>query len=423
MKTIKIILALFSICLYHLAFSQDKYSISGFAELDHISFLKEKDNKINSRNQGILQLDVASNFSSKYSFFSSIEFRNDLSDETRDRVYVDELYMDLFFKKWDLRVGKQIISWGKADGFNPMNTLSPTDYSDVLDTEDEDIGIFALNGKFYLGSMELQLVYSTLFTSSLLPSGTSRWQVGTESTVNIQGSNYNTIYNINVSKPVDKLSSSQFAIKLSQQFNNLDFSLAYFNGYNHIPQLIQSVGTIDNTANTAEINIEQKYYRHQVISGDFSLALGKYIFKGEGSLFIPQDIPVDDQYFQYVVGLDRTFSNVIADNNLFVIIQWMHEITNNGISYAGRDFNHLFQKNIMCRLEMDLSSSTTLSLQGMYAIEYEDYYIRPELTYNISDGLNLSLLADLLGGNDDKGGLFSGYSDNGRVQAKLKYSF
>lgn len=133
-------------------------------------------------------------------------------------------------------------------------------------------------------------------------------------TVNIQGADYDAIYNINVSEPAAKLSSSQFALRLFQRFNKLDFSLAYFNGYNHIPQLIQSVGTIDNIANTVGINIEQKYYRHQVISGDFSLALGKHIFKGEGSLFIPQDIPVDDQYSQYVVGLDRTFINVIADN-------------------------------------------------------------------------------------------------------------
>lgn len=395
-------------------------SLNGFVELDHITFFEEKQETINSRNQSILQLELKSKLSRNYHLFTSAEFRNDLSDASRNRVYLDEAYIDMYFKKWDLRVGKQIMSWGKADGFNPSNILNAVDYSDVLDTEDENIGVYALNAKWYIGSMELQFVYSPIFTSSVLPSVNSRWQSEMPTSVNIDGNNYPTIYNAIEERPKDRLSNGQFALRLSKSFNNLDFSVSYFIGYNDIPEIIQSNVTV-NEDNMATIDIKQKFYRQQVLSGDFSWALGKYILKGEGGLHFPSDIPNDKPYFQYVLGVDRRFS--IGDNSLLIILQWMHEIKSKNIEYSSRDFNHLFQKNIMCRLEMEFSGNSKISLQGMYSLKYDDFYIRPEYSYNIADGLNLSVACDILGGNKSKNGLFYGYSDNSRVQVKLKYSF
>jgi hypothetical protein len=422
-KKTMLLLSIFLITTVLNAQNDENISINGSLRLDHISFFEEKENTVNSRNQSLLQLDFTSRLNNNYSLFSSVEFRNDLSDATRNRVRIDEAYIDLFFKRWDLRVGKQIILWGKADGFNPMNVLNAVDYSDILDTADENLGIFALNGKWYLGKWELQTIYSPIFTNSILPSANSRWQVQIPPSINIQGNDYQAIYSMAVDKPIDRLRNGQVAVRLSRNFNRFDFSFAYFNGYNSRPAIIRSAGNINSDNNSVEINIMQKYYRHQVIAADFSMVLGKYIFKGEGGLYFPQNIPNNNPYFQYVVGFDRTFANVIGDNDLFVILQWIHEIRNENPENSMRDFNHLFQRNLMCRLEMDFSGNTKISLQGMYSLKDQDFYIKPEISYNIADGLNLSLAADLLGGNKKRNGLFSGYSDNSRMQAKLRYSF
>jgi len=398
-------------------------SFGGYLELDHFSFFKEKYQQVNGRNQGVVHLELASKLGDEHSFFSSVEFRDDLSDKTRDGVCLEEAYVDLNFRQWDLRFGKQIFSWGKADGFNPMNTLGVIDYTDVLDAGDEKLGIFAVNGKFYFGDFELQTVYLPIFTSSVLPHSGGRWEVEMPYLVSISGSSFQPIYGMIVQKPMEKIENSQFAVKLSRNFSGLDISLAYFNGYNHIPEIITRIGAIDATDKTVQINILQQYYRHQVVSGDFSMLFGKYIFKGEGGLHFPKKIPNDKPYFQYVVGFDRTFSRVLGDNSLFVILQWMHEIKSSQVEYSGRDFNHLFQKDVMCRLELDFLGNTQVSLQGIYAIDYEEFYLKPKLSYNISDGLNLALSADLLDGNKRKNGIFSSYSNNSRVQIKIKYSF
>ena len=398
-----------------------KYSLGGFAEIDHHSFFKEKEGMINSRNQNTVQLELKSNLSDSYSFFSSIEFRNDFSDPDRNRVYLRETYIDLHSKKIDLRVGRQVILWGKADGFNPTSNMTPIDYSDILDTDDEEIGIFALKSNFYLGDWELQGVISPTFQSSIFPSTKSRWQGEYPDFINYNGINRPARFiREEVSMPENKFKDFQYGLRLSRNFNNIDFSVSYYQGWNDIPNTTSNVSLSGDTVN---VSAQPNYYKHQVIGGDFSWVLGRYILKGEGALFLPREIIQDEPYFQYVIGFERIFSNIIDDKNLFVIAQWIHEIKSNKVEYRGNDFNHLFQRNLMTRIEMDINRDMKFSIQAIYALKYEEFYIKPEIIYNISDGLNFSLMADFLGGNKEKDGFFSNYSDNSRLRAKLKYNF
>ncbi|MDR3340606.1 MAG: hypothetical protein LBT25_11065 [Candidatus Symbiothrix sp.] len=407
------------------SFSQEndfKYSINGFVEIDHFSFFKEKRDFINHRNQSLLQLNIKSDFNDNFSFFSSVEFRNDLSDSRRDRIYLKEAFIDMFFPKIDLRIGKQVILWGKADGFNPTNNLIPTDYSDILDTDGEEIGILSANAKFYVNDWQIQGIFSPAFQASVFPSFNSRWQQNYPSLLSYNGLNLPThfLWN-NTEMHGNVFSDSQFAFKVSRNLKNLDFSFSYYNGLNDIPLIYNKIESVIN--DTINISITQNYYKHQVIGIDFSYILEKYVIKGEGAFFIPNSPKEAKTYFQYALGFDRAFNNIIYDKSLFVIVQWIQELKVKNLEYSSKDLNHLFQKNIMSRIEMELNRNMKLSLQLVYALKYEDFYIKPEFKYNISDGLNLNLSTDILGGNKSKEGFFSSYSDNTRVQIKLKYNF
>lgn len=402
--------------------NDSKYILTGAIELDHYSFLKEKDNYINSRNQSTLQLELKSKFSNHFSFFSELEFRHDFSDDKRNRIFLKETYIDLFTDKIDLRVGKQIILWGKADGFNPTGNISSMDYSDILDTDGEELGVFALNTKVYLKDWEIQGIIIPAFQASIFPSEKSRWLEEYPDYLYHNGLNKPVLYfwnNANI--PDNKLKDIQYALKLSRNFSSVDLSISYYNGWNDIPSIVSSITPSDN--DTILANFNQYYYRHQVVGADFSTAIGKFILKGEGALFIPNNAPLNNPYFQYVLGVERTFSNLIKDNNMHVILQWIHEIKSKKVNYSGSDFNHLFQKNLMARIEMEINRNMVLSLQGIYSLKYNDFYLKPEFKYNITDGVNLSFLVDIIGGNEAKNGFFSKYRDNTRIQAKLKYDF
>jgi len=49
-------------------------------------------------------------------------------------VKLDEAYADIYLKNTDLRVGRQVVSWGTADGINPTNYINPRELS-LTDTE------------------------------------------------------------------------------------------------------------------------------------------------------------------------------------------------------------------------------------------------------------------------------------------------
>src|SRR5258706_7925967 len=53
-----------------------------------------------------------------------------------------EGYATVHFEKADLRVGKQIVPWGRADGINPTDNLTPRDFVVLLPfEEDQRFGI------------------------------------------------------------------------------------------------------------------------------------------------------------------------------------------------------------------------------------------------------------------------------------------
>src|ERR1035437_4448654 len=154
------------------------FDISGNFKIDHYNTFKKFNNSIISeRNQGSFQTELSKTLTNKTKFFGSIEFREDLSNSDRNRIYPKEYYVDLSLKAADIRIGKQKYSWGRADGFNPTNNLSPLDYSDFLDTDGEEIGQLSLNGKFYLKDWTLQAIYVPVYSPSILPKHNTIWNI------------------------------------------------------------------------------------------------------------------------------------------------------------------------------------------------------------------------------------------------------
>ncbi len=71
--------------------------------------------------------------------FSEMRFRSGYEyNEQINQFQLREAYADLYLGDFDLRAGQQIIAWGRADGINPTNNLTPQDYF-VRSPEPDDI--------------------------------------------------------------------------------------------------------------------------------------------------------------------------------------------------------------------------------------------------------------------------------------------
>lgn len=74
-----------------------------------------------------------------------------------------ELYMDTSLAGWDLRLGKQQVVWGTADGIKLLDIINPTDFSELNQNamEDARIPIWMINAERNIGeSSNLQLIVS-----------------------------------------------------------------------------------------------------------------------------------------------------------------------------------------------------------------------------------------------------------------------
>ena len=88
-----------------------------------------------------------------------------------------EAYMDIYFNMVDLRIGKQQIIWGKADGVFITDIVSPKDLSEFLlrDFDEIRMGITSLKVNYYLGDNTFEFVWVPYFTSTRMPGESSIW--------------------------------------------------------------------------------------------------------------------------------------------------------------------------------------------------------------------------------------------------------
>lgn len=83
----------------------------------------------------------------------------------RYRADLEELFTDLHLGKVDLRLGQQIVTWGKTDVFSPTDTINSQDYRYVIDTELGHVKIPNLMAKvdYYPDKMYLEGIFIPFF--------------------------------------------------------------------------------------------------------------------------------------------------------------------------------------------------------------------------------------------------------------------
>ncbi len=72
-----------------------------------------------------------------------------------------EAYMDMYFNKFDIRIGQQQIIYGKAEGVFITDIVSPKDLSEFLlpDFDEIRMGVTAVKLNYYFGMNTLEAVW------------------------------------------------------------------------------------------------------------------------------------------------------------------------------------------------------------------------------------------------------------------------
>lgn len=334
------------------------------------------------------------------------------ADNTLD-AGIRELYVDLYFDTVDLRIGKQQIIWGKADGVFITDVVSPKDMSNFIlpDFDEVRLGVTAVKADYYVGDFTFEGVWIPVFTPNIIPESGSLWAAAMDlpsgATVN------------DPVLPDSTLENSETFVKISYMGSAFDFELMGGYMWDDAPVAHVSPGP---TANP-------EYHQLVMGGGSFSTEVAGFVLRGEGAYYNGKyfnlgqssilvdvsaggDGTVEKDYVHYMAGVDYVISGVNVST------QFVQElILNYDDAISNDEFN-----NTLTFLVSKLLMNDTLELKlfGYYGLNNNDALLRLSAAYDITDGMEIVLGSDIFLGDE---GYFGQYDNNDMVYTKIKYSF
>jgi len=353
--------------------------------------------------------------------YTDIRFRlgNEYGTEFSS-LTVREAYLDLFAGKFELRIGKQISPWGRADGWNPTDNLTPSDYFiRSPDHDDMRIGSYRVRGQFNPAEwLKLEADWVPFYT----PSSYRFDLVGMPSFVKIADPlNPEFIWN-----------KTTGAFKMDFIFPAVEGSLSYFNGYDPLPAL--KPGILPTPPfNDLSLELVQIPFRQQTFGADFATIILSAGFRGEIAWKIPQqgdsaDPFIPNSEIQWVMSLDREFGpfRIIAGYmgkhvNDFTpadppqtidpamisnpeIWPLLGSLLASQIGYYNRilyDQTHEWNHTLLLRPSVSaFNENLDLEVSGLYNLTTGEYLIYPKISYRLTDGLQASAGYQYYDGNE-----------------------
>ena len=212
---------------------------------------------------------------SKITAFTDIRFRyGNEWQETIAEIDLREAYVDLQTGPVGFRLGKQILPWGKGSVLNPVNKLTPMDPTTRSpDTDDMNLGIWALKGSINLGSyVKLAATWNPLYQPGKLLIDPIRMP----DYVNFLDPDYPEVY----------LDEGSYGIRLDLRAPALDAAFYWFDGYHNWPGIAFDSFILDTLRmEPVALNLYEKAYRIMMAGMDFSIPVGSWIFTAEGAWF------------------------------------------------------------------------------------------------------------------------------------------
>ena len=247
-------------------------------------------------------------------FAGSVDLRANSHDQVEDRWRLDagdrgvrrpraslrRLTATFTHGPFTVDAGKQFIRWGKADIINPTDRFAPRDFLNVVDTE--FLGVTGVRGVVQHGAETFEAVWVPRVTPSRVPLLDQRWTaVPAAAAVPL------------VDGGSDFPEGSQTGLRWGHVGAGFEYSLSFFNGFNHLPN-IDATPTFNaelaehaekpSAADSSLVVVRRLYPAIRTYGGDAAIPTKWFTIKGEAAYFTSAT-PMTDEYVLYVIQLER----------------------------------------------------------------------------------------------------------------------
>jgi hypothetical protein len=212
-----------------------------------------------------------------------------------------EAFVVLRFGPLDIRAGRQIVAWGRADGINPTDNLTAEDLT-VLAPDDDDrrLGTTAVKASYYVGGVSVTGLWLPEFRGNRFPLPPAP--------------GFTFVHDAH------EWPGDQWALRLEQTGRAVDWSLSYFRGRDVTPDVGPQPGeALPGRGPTIVLS-----HNHlNVLGADMAVNLGRFGLRAEAAYTNTEDGARRDPFTKNpflfaVAGADRTFREYLNLNVQYV---------------------------------------------------------------------------------------------------------
>ena len=314
-----VVAALLLVALPGTARAIEGLSISGRAEVIVQEYLNNRGHGLNDDNV-ILEAEPSVTYRITDQWL--LRVREQLAIEplqpSRNRYEPLDAYVEYTSPRWALLAGQFVENWSIVDTYNPADVLNRRDAErDLYDPQ--KLGELMVRLRYFLPEMgevrqpALSLYVLPVHRQVPLPANDDRFRF------DVTGDNRGDLAYDGVVPSFDLA----YAARLSATLGSADVFLFYFGGPGRIPGF-----DVDATGRVTPV-----YYRADMVGGGVQWALGRWVFKLETAYTwttrdgLPRRFQgaVPDNYFQYVIGVDRTFTDVLGKTEVTLTLEYAGE--------------------------------------------------------------------------------------------------
>ncbi len=389
----------------------EPFSLGGWADAIQSMRIHAPNDSLTSRAR--LRLELDADFDALCGFVSVDAEKNRRIDEETG-IDLHESWLEYAAGRWDLRIGRQIIIWGKADGVQITDIISPPDYTESVTRDLDEIRMPVDAAKFRLlgDHVDTELIWIPVFEPAVLPSGDNPWAVEPDLPENVRLSHEAIV------EPETSLENSEIALKVAAYLSGLDVAASVFYTWDDYPAYHR---TTRSEGDTLFVDYAPRHHRLTVFGLEFSRPWSDFVFRGEAAYYMGKyheagavNIdPIQKDLLKWLGGVDWT-----PGNDWTLIAQLTGDyIVDHDARLADDMHEAMATLNVSKKL---LNQTLTLSSMLYYQVNQNETYIRPKVEYAVTDAWHLFVGADIFCGDD---GDFGVYRDNSQVWVKAKYSF
>ncbi len=300
-----------------------------------------------------------------------------------------EAYLNYASNKVEVRVGRQVVAWGRADILNPTDNIGARDHTLLFpEADDRRLGSTMLNGTYAMGDYTLMAFWLPESRATVFPIDKGRGF---------------TVY----SQP-PSWNAAQGAIKFDKNGGAWDGSVSYFTGLDRQPDVrIKSLSTTGG-----ELILD--HHRIHVLGIDAATSFDRRVLRAEAAYTFTERSDRSNElikrpFLHLVAGGEQAF-----DDNLTISAQYVlrvifayHDPREVDLSRRSATISAALLSNQLDQIQHGASlrvartwfnDTLKTEMSALVWAERLDFWLQPKIVYALTDVWKMTLGAEIYGG-------------------------